>query len=119
MPTLECKGKLIEVDEKGFLINRDDWNEGVALVLASQEGFDSLSAEQMEIIRFMREYFLKYKVFPLLTNICRMADQPEKCVYEEFINPEKAWKIAGLPQQDGIQFVSFDGGKHYTMESDG
>lgn len=38
----------------------DDWNEEVVLVLASGEGVDLLSAEQLEMIRFMREYFLKY-----------------------------------------------------------
>lgn len=86
------------------------------MALASKEGFDSLSVEQLDIIRFMREYFLKYKVFPILNNVCRIAHQPKLCVTEQFINPEKAWKIAGLPKQDGVHFVSLDDGKHYTME---
>ena len=116
MPILECEGKKISVDDNGFLLNQDDWNEEVALALASEEGFNSLSAEQLDIIRFMREYFLKYKVFPILNNVCRIAHQPKLCVTEQFINPEKAWKIAGLPKQDGVHFVSLDDGKHYTME---
>lgn len=115
MPVLEYKGKSIRVDENGFLINQNDWNEEVALALAFREGLDSLSAEQLDIIRFMREYFIKYKVFPILNNVCRIAHQPKECVNEQFINPEKAWKIAGLPRQDGVHFVSHDG-KHYYME---
>lgn len=115
MAILESNGKKIRVDENGFLLNQDDWDEDVALTLASLEGFDSLSTEQMEIIRFMRGYFVKYKVFPILNNVCRIAHQPKHCVDEQFINPEKAWKIAGLPKQDGVNFVSMDG-KHYFME---
>jgi len=115
MSTLESNGKKILVDENGYLANQDDWNEDVAYALAAQEGFNSLSTDQMDIIRFMREYFLKYKVFPILNNVCRIAHQPKECVNEQFINPEKAWKIAGLPKQDGVHFISLDG-KHYTME---
>lgn len=115
MPILEHGGKDIRIDENGYLVDQSDWNDGVALALASREGFDSLSAEQLDIIRFMREYFLKYKVFPILNNVCRIAHQPKLCVNEQFINPEKAWKIAGLPKQDGVHFVTLDG-KHYFME---
>ncbi len=115
MATIKYNDKKIEVDENGFLRNHNEWNEEVALALAEQEGFDSLSTEQLDIIRFMREYFLKYKVFPILNNVCRIAHQPKECVTEQFMNPEKAWKIAGLPKQEGVHFISMDG-KHYFME---
>jgi TusE/DsrC/DsvC family sulfur relay protein len=116
MSTIEYNGKKIMVDENGFLANQNDWNEEVALALASQEGFDSLSTEQMEIIRLMREYFIKYKVFPILNNICRIAHQPKQCADNQFIDPEKAWKIAGLPKQEGVHFISFDG-KHFSLDA--
>lgn len=109
MSTLEYNGKKIRVDENGFLVDQNDWNEEVAFVLASQEEYGSLSTELMEIIRFMRGYFLKYNVFPILNNVCRLAHQPKQCVNEEFTDPEKAWKIAGLPKQEGVHFISFDG----------
>ena len=91
MQTLTLGGKDVRIDENGYLLNQEDWNEEVALALASREGFDTLSMEQLDIIRFMREYFLKYKVFPILNNVCRIAHQPKECVNEQFINPEKAW----------------------------
>jgi len=115
MATLEWKGKKILVDEGGYLADQENWDEEVAMALAEQEGFGALSREQMDIIRFMREYFLKYKVFPILNNVCRLTHQPKSCVNEQFINPEKAWKIAGLPKQEGVHFVSVDG-RHYSME---
>jgi len=115
MATINYHDKKIEVDENGFLSNQNEWNEEVALALAAQEGYESLSTEQLDIIRFMREYFLKYKVFPILNNVCRIAHQPKECVTEQFMNPEKAWKIAGLPKQEGVHFVTMDG-THYFME---
>lgn len=115
MQSLQIGMKSIGIDENGYLLDKEDWNEEVALALASREGFDTLSAEQLDIIRFMREYFLKYRVFPILNNVCRIAHQPKECVNEQFINPEKAWKIAGLPKQEGVHFVTLDG-KHYFME---
>jgi tRNA 2-thiouridine synthesizing protein E len=113
MSTLEWKGKKILVDENGFLAHQEDWNEEVAMALAVHEGLSGLSREQMDIIRFMREYFLKYKVFPILNNVCRIAHQHKECVNEQFVNPEKAWKIAGLPKQDGVHFVTLDGNKYF------
>lgn len=115
MVTIDIKGKKILVDENGYLTNQNDWNEEVAMALAANEGIHSLSREQMDIIHFMRAYFLKYKVFPILNNVCRIAHQPKECVTEKFVNPEKAWKIAGLPKQDGVHFVSLDG-EHYFLE---
>lgn len=115
MTTLADAGKEIALDNNGFLIKQEDWNEEVAQLLAAREGLESLSAEQMDIIHFMRNYYLKYDVFPMLNNVCRITKQPNQCVNEQFVNPEIAWKIAGLPKQDGIRFVTLDG-KNYFME---
>jgi len=115
MSAIECDGKTIEIDDDGFLSNLEEWNESVAQVLASREGVDTLSMEQMKIISFMREYYLKFKVFPILNQLCKIVHQPGKCVNEQFINPEKAWKVAGLPKLSGIHFISMDG-TNYKME---
>jgi tRNA 2-thiouridine synthesizing protein E len=115
MSVIECAGKTIEIGDDGFLAHLEDWDENVAQVLATREGVDTLSDEQMEIISFMRKYYLKYKVFPILGQLCKIVHQPGKCVNEQFINSEKAWKIAGLPKLGGIHFITFDG-KNYKLE---
>jgi tRNA 2-thiouridine synthesizing protein E len=115
MTTTLSTGKQLLVDENGYLIRSEDWDEEVAMALAAQEGLPSLSPDQMVIIRFMRGYFLKNGVFPVLKQVCRITHQKGDCVYQQFVNPEKAWKIAGLPKQDGVHFVSLDG-EHYFME---
>lgn len=116
MPTIECGGKQIAVDDKGFLVNMDDWTEGVAQAIAQREGLAALTDEQMVIIKFLRDYYKTFASFPILNYVCKHTHQAKKCVNEQFVNPEKAWKIAGLPLLDGIHFVSMDGGKHYLME---
>jgi len=115
MPMLECAGKTVELDENGFLVKLEEWDEDVARSLAAAAGVDGLNEEQLEIITFMRNYYLKFKAFPLLGQVCKIVHQRGKCVNEQFINPEKAWKIAGLPKLDGIHFITLDG-ENYTME---
>ena len=116
MPTIECGGKTIDIDEKGFMTNSDQWDEEVAQALAQREELTALTVEQMAIIKFIREYYKTFASFPILNYVCKNLHQPRECMNEQFVNPEKAWKIAGLPALDGVHFVSVDGGKHYLLE---
>ena len=115
MNEIEYAGKKVEIDDDGFLVDSEDWDEGIAQVLAEREGVGNLSDDKIEIIKFMRAYYKKFNAFPILNYVCKNIHQPRECVSEEFINPEKAWKIAGLPKQSGIHFVAVDG-KHYLLE---
>lgn len=115
MTMTKIAGKMIDLDDDGFMKDTEDWDQTVAHELARREGYESLDEQQYEIIRFMRNYFKKYNAFPMLQYVCKNLQQPKECVNEEFINPMKAWKIAGLPKPDGIQFVAVDG-KHYIMQ---
>jgi TusE/DsrC/DsvC family sulfur relay protein len=100
MPVIECAGTKIVVDDEGYLLTIDDWNETVALALAQREGIEELTRDRMDIIKFMREYYTQYKAFPLLRGVCRKVHQSKDCYSEKFIDPLKAWKIAGLPKPD-------------------
>lgn len=115
MATIAYAGGKVEIDAEGYLVNLEDWNEGVAQALAEREGIPALSEEMLEVLRFMRSYYKKFQAFPILNYVCKNVHQPRECVSEEFMNPEKAWKIAGLPRMEGIHFVSVDG-KHYLLE---
>jgi tRNA 2-thiouridine synthesizing protein E len=115
MSEIEAAGKTIRIDDEGYLENSADWNPEVAQKLAGREGKAPLTEEQMDIIKFMRNYYGKFHAFPILNQICKNVHQPRECVNEEFINPEKAWKIAGLPKLSGVHFVTMDG-KNYIME---
>lgn len=101
MPDITYGDLKIQVDDEGYLVNFDDWDEKIACVLAEREKIGQecpLSEEKMEILRFMREYYKKHNSFPLLKAVCKNIHQPKNCTYEQFPDPIKAWKIAGLPK---------------------
>jgi len=100
MPYIEYEGLKVAVDSEGYLVNSEDWNEKVACALAANEGVEELTKDRLEIIRFMRQYYKKYNFFPILRAVCKNIHQPKDCVSEKFIDPIKAWKIAGLPKPD-------------------
>jgi tRNA 2-thiouridine synthesizing protein E len=94
---LEHEGIKVAVDAQGYLVNFEEWNEGIASLLAVQEGVGELTSDRLDIIRFMRTYYREHHFFPIIRSICKKAHQPKECFTEQFINPVKAWKIAGLP----------------------
>ncbi|MFT5730898.1 MAG: TusE/DsrC/DsvC family sulfur relay protein [Desulforhopalus sp.] len=115
MTELSCCGKKITLDEAGFMTDPGMWDDCVAQSIAEKEGIETISDEQKAIIRFMRSYYDKHTNWPILHNVCKQVQQSSRCVFNEFDNPEKAWKIAGLPKFDGVHFVKLDG-ERYIME---
>jgi len=97
MPVVETGGIKFEVDGEGYLVNIQDWNEQVACGIAEREGLDELTKERMDIINFLRKYYMEFHAFPILRGVCRDIHKPKECVKDEFVDPIKAWKIAGLP----------------------
>ncbi|HEX9911885.1 MAG TPA: TusE/DsrC/DsvC family sulfur relay protein [candidate division Zixibacteria bacterium] len=101
MPVIEVAGKKIELDDEGFIVNYDDWNEKVACALADKQGVSKtcpLTKEKMEILKFMREYYKKFNAFAIPRAVCKNIHQPKDCTWEEFPDPLTAYKIAGLPK---------------------
>lgn len=112
MRIIEHAGLRFTVDDEGYLVNTDDWNETAAAALAKNEGIDQLTADRMDIIRFMREHYKKYNFFPLLGAVCKNVHLAKDCFSESFIDPLTAWKIAGLPRPDEhvIGYLRGEGG---------
>ncbi len=103
MPVLdavEYQGKEIAIDEEGYLVNFDDWNEAVARALAKREGVVELTADKIEALRFIRDHYRKYNYFPIVNAVCKHVHKPKDCVHEDFMNPLLAWKVAGLPKPE-------------------
>ncbi len=97
MQEFEYGGEIIILDDDGYLLHSEDWNETVARALARREGIGELTKDMMDILIFMRQYYGEHKFFPILRYVCKNLDQPRECVTEKFIEPVIAWKIAGLP----------------------
>jgi tRNA 2-thiouridine synthesizing protein E len=104
MPFIEINGKKIEVNEEGFLVNPEDWDEEVAKFLAKkEEGIENLSEEHWAVINYIRNYYLENKLAPMVRAVCKTTGLPLKKIYELFPSgPAKgACKLAGLPKPDG------------------
>ena len=103
MPVIEYQGKKVKLNEEGYLENFNDWDETVACVLAEREGVGKtcpLEQEQMEILKFIREYYTKFNSVPIVRAVCTHVHQPQKCEYIQFPDPITACKIAGIPKLD-------------------
>ncbi len=109
MPTMEFEGKTYEVDEEGYLIDWSVWTEGMAEVMAKQDGIE-LTDEHWEIIRFLRSYFEKYQIAPMIKILTKEIAKTmgkekgnTKYLYELYpAGPAKqACRYAGLPKPTG------------------
>ncbi len=103
MATMERGGKMLEVDEDGFISDPAQWNEQVALSLAKTEGVEALSPEHWKLVNYLRQYYLKYNIAPMIRKVCKDTGLPLKQIYELFPSgPAKgACKVAGLPKPTG------------------
>lgn len=109
MPQLEFEGKQYEVDEDGYLQDWKEWKEGIAQLMASQDSI-TLGPEHWDIIKFLREYFIKFEIAPMIKILVKEIGKvmgPEKgntkYLYELFPGgpAKQACRYAGLPKPTG------------------
>ncbi len=84
MPIFEYNGRTIQINDEGYLENFDEWDETVACALAEREGVSKtcpMNQEQLEILRFIREYYKKFNSVPIVRAVCTNVHQPQKCEY--------------------------------------
>jgi tRNA 2-thiouridine synthesizing protein E len=53
----------IALDDEGYLVDPDDWDEAVGVELARRENID-LTDEHWKVLRFMREFFAQRQLIP-------------------------------------------------------
>jgi tRNA 2-thiouridine synthesizing protein E len=103
MPVFEKGEVKIDVDEDGFMEEPELWNEQVALALATTEGVDEMTEEHWKLVNYLRDYYLKFGIAPMIRKLCKETGFPLKKVYELFPSgPAKgACKVAGLAKPTG------------------
>jgi tRNA 2-thiouridine synthesizing protein E len=103
MPTFEHGDVKIEVDEDGFIQNPEEWNEEVAKALATTEGVDELTEDHWKVVNYLRDYYMKFGVAPMIRKLCKQTGYDLKTIYSLFPSgPAKgACKVAGLPKPTG------------------
>jgi len=106
---IEVNGKSFEVDEEGYLVNLNEWEEGIADVMAAQDELE-LTPEHWDIINFLREYYEEYQIAPAVRVLTKAVGKKlgkekgnSKYLYSLFpYGPGKqACRFAGLPKPTG------------------
>ncbi len=96
----------IATDAEGYLLNYQQWDEGMIPLLAQQEGIE-LTDAHLEIIHFVRDFYLEFNTSPavrMLVKAVAKAHGPEKGCSKYLFKlfregpAKQATKLAGLPK---------------------
>jgi TusE/DsrC/DsvC family sulfur relay protein len=102
MPVTEIDSHQIHVDDEGFLTEYDEWDENLAVVLASRIGID-LTDAHWKVIRFLRDDYKTQGDTATTRRVQAIGGVPVKEQFALF--PKKPAKkmayIAGLPKPHG------------------
>jgi len=86
-----------EFDLDGFLRDMERWDEDLARHIAAMDGLGDLNKDQIELVRQLREAFLRTGATPALTHVCRLGGFDPDCMTQLFPSAREAWRVAGLP----------------------
>jgi tRNA 2-thiouridine synthesizing protein E len=102
MTTLQVADRMLELDDDGFLIDRETWNREVAETLAAEDGI-TLTERHWEVIEFVRSWHEKKGESPTLRKITKMGGIPTKELYALFPGGpgKKVARISGTPKPEG------------------
>ena len=102
----ENKGKTIQTDAQGYLLDHTQWEEGMITLLAEQENIE-LTEAHLEVIHFVRDFYEEFNTSPavrMLVKAIEKAHGPEKgnskYLFKLFKQgpAKQATKLAGLPK---------------------
>ena len=103
MTTATIAGLDVDVDAEGFLTDPAAWNEKIAQAIARENGIDELTDRHWQVVRFMRETYLRDGQAPTIRTLGKTSGVAIKELYGLFPKgPAKlAAKIGGIPKPHG------------------
>ena len=95
--------KDINLDNDGFMLDPQSWDDAIARTIANDEGIEEMSEEHWAIVNFIRDYWKKNDMAPPVRLICEELGVGVRQIYKLFTSgPARgACRIAGLPKPDG------------------
>jgi dissimilatory sulfite reductase related protein len=103
MATKTIAGKVVQVNDEGFLTNPAEWTKEIAAVLAREEGIEELTPAHWKVIDYCRQSAAASGASPTLRTITTGANVPTKELFGLFPKgpAKKVAKIAGLGKPEG------------------
>jgi tRNA 2-thiouridine synthesizing protein E len=103
MPNREIAGKVVPVNEEGFLTDLAAWNEEIAAQLAREAGIAELTPAHWQVIEFCRKDATATGQAPTLRRITTSTGISTKELFSLFPRgpAKKAAKISGLRKPEG------------------
>jgi len=103
MAKVQLGTKEVDVDEDGFIQDPAVWDQELAAALAKTEDVPELTEDHWKIVNYLRDYYMKFNIAPMIRKLCKDTKTDLKKIYELFPSgPAKgACKIAGLPKPTG------------------
>ena len=98
MAQKEIAGKVVEVDDDGYLTDPAQWNEEIAKALASEEGIDTLNDDHWKVIKYLQEFYAEKEALPTIRTLKKAGIIAVKELYSLFPGGplKKSSRIAGL-----------------------
>ena len=95
----------IQVDEDGFMEEPDQWTKEVAIALATTEGVEEMTDEHWQLVDYLRDYYAKFGIAPMIRKLCKETGFPLKKVYErkhpDFDEHQHLWQYTAEQQRLG------------------
>ena len=103
MPNIQHGPTTVEVDDDGFMTRPEEWNETVALALATTEGIEELTEDHWKLMNYIRQYHAEFGVAPMVRKLCKDTGFKLKEIYRLFPSgpAQGACKVAGLEKPTG------------------
>lgn len=106
MREIDVHGKVIELDDEGYLLKLEDWHPEVAEFLAVEEHIQ-LTDAHWEVIEVIRNFYQTFELSPAMRPLVKaikqsLGEDKGKSIYLMKLFPEspakQAAKLAGLPK---------------------
>ncbi len=103
MGIIDVNGQPVEVDEDGFSVDPEVWNEQIVQSFAKLEGVGELTENHWKVIHYLRNYWKQFGTAPMIRKLCKETGFTLQEIYQMFPSgPAKgACKLAGLPKPTG------------------
>jgi TusE/DsrC/DsvC family sulfur relay protein len=103
MATKKIAGKVVQVNDEGFMTNPAEWTKEIGIAMAKEEGIDELTPDHWKVIDFCRTSAAASGATPTLRTITTGSGVSTKDLFALFPKgpAKKVAKIAGLGKPEG------------------